>query len=336
MTSNDRSPADRLSPPSCRVGYAYSPAFLEHITDLFGTHGEAHPEGPDRLIAINHAVEDAGLDRELVKIEPRAATRGQLQLVHESTMIDRVEALAAQGGGLVDEDTVVSSGSMKSALVAAGAGIVAVDHVIGRQLDRAFVAVRPPGHHATASRSMGFCLFNNAAVAAAHALSHHGLKRVAIVDWDLHHGNGTQDIFYHRADVFYASLHQHPLYPGTGAARETGEGEGLGTTLNIPLPAGSGDELFLEKMRRVIVPAVRRYQPQLLMISSGFDAHAADPLGQLEVTESGFRRMTDLVVELAVEVCDGRIVSFLEGGYDLAALGRSACAHLEGLLARSA
>jgi acetoin utilization deacetylase AcuC-like enzyme len=322
-----------VSKTTPRVGYIYSPIFLEHITDLYAHGGEAHPEGPDRLMAIHHGIEESGLLAKLSRLEPTPATRAQIALVHETTMMDRVEALSAQGGGLLDEDTVVSSGSLKAALLAAGAGIVAVDAVLSGAVDRAFLALRPPGHHATASRSMGFCLFNNAALAAAWALHHHGLKRIAIVDFDLHHGNGTQDIFYARSDVFYVSLHQHPLYPGTGAARETGEGEGHGHTLNIPLPAGSGDEVFLNKMKSVVVPALRRYQPQLLLISAGFDAHKDDPLGALEVSDDGYRKVTDSLVAAAVELTGGKLVSFLEGGYDLPALARSARKHVEGLLA---
>jgi acetoin utilization deacetylase AcuC-like enzyme len=179
---------------------------------------------------------------------------------------------------------------------------------------------------------MGFCLFNNIAVAAAYAIAQKGIRRVAIVDWDVHHGNGTQDIFYARSDVLYISLHQHPLYPGTGMTRETGEGEGHGSTLNIPLPAGSGDEVFVDKLKKVVVPALRRHQPDLLMISAGFDAHRDDPLGSLETTEEGYRKITEVLAGAARELTGGRILSFLEGGYSLGALARSARAHVEALL----
>lgn len=322
------------TPRAPRVGYVYSPVFLEHVTDLYGHTGEAHPESPDRLKAVHGALEEAGLVAKMQRLEPVPATRAQLSLVHEPTLIDRVEALSAQGGGLLDEDTVVSSGSLKAALLAAGAGITAVEAMAADTIDRAFLALRPPGHHATASRSMGFCLFNNVAVAAAHALNHTGAKRVAVVDWDLHHGNGTQDIFYARSDVLYISLHQHPLYPGTGMQRETGEGEGQGSTLNIPLPAGAGDDVFLDKLRKIVVPALRRHAPDLLLVSAGFDAHAGDPLGSLEVTDEGYRKMTEVLVAAANELTGGKLISFLEGGYDLSALGRSARAHVEALLAR--
>jgi acetoin utilization deacetylase AcuC-like enzyme len=315
-----------------RVGYLGSSVFLEHVTDLFSRSDDSHPETPQRLVAIQQAMDASGLFSKLTRLEPVPATRSQLSLVHEPTMIDRVEALAAAGGGLLDEDTVVSPGSLNAALLAAGGGILAVDRVLAGELDRVFLAVRPPGHHATASRSMGFCLFNNVAVATAHALSDRRLKRVAIVDWDLHHGNGTQDIFYSRGDVFYVSLHQHPLYPGTGLARESGEGEGHGATLNIPLPAGSGDAVFVEKLKRQVIPALRRFGPELVMLSAGFDAHDGDPLGGLEVSTAGFRQFTDLMVEFANEACQGRIISFLEGGYNLGALAESVVAHVEGLL----
>ena len=318
--------------PAPRVGYVYSATFLEHVTDLYGHGGEPHPEAPDRLLAIHREIEESGLISRLVRLDPAPATRAQLSLVHEPTMIDRVEALSAQGGGLLDEDTVVSSGSLKAALLAAGAGLTAVDALAAGTVDRAFLALRPPGHHATASRSMGFCLFNNVAVAAQYAIAHKGARRVAIVDWDLHHGNGTQDIFYARSDVLYISMHQHPLYPGTGAARETGEGEGQGSTLNIPLPAGAGDEVFVDKVKKVVVPALRRFAPDLLLISSGFDAHKDDPLGSLEVTDAGFRRVTELAVAAATELTGGRLISFLEGGYNLQALARASRAHVEALL----
>ena len=319
---------------SARVGYFYSPLFLEHITDRPATNQpqEPHPESPDRLRAIHHELDSSGLLNRLTCLDPKPATRGELARVHEPTMLDRVEALAAQGGGLLDEDTAVSPGSLAAALAAAGAGIQAVDAMMAGTLDRAFLAVRPPGHHATGSRSMGFCLFNNVAVAAAHAIAHHGIKRVAILDWDLHHGNGTQDIFYSRGDVFYISLHQYPLYPGTGAAREAGEGEGHGSTLNIPLPAGAGDELFLNKLRTVVAPALKRYAPQLILISAGFDAHADDPLGSLEVSDEGYRKMTELLLAVAREHTAGKLISFLEGGYNLPALARSVRAHVEALL----
>ena len=314
------------TPATPRVGYIYSPVFLEHET------GDGHPETPARLTAIHDEIERSGVLAKLVRLDPVPATREQLSLVHDPTMIDRVEALAAQGGGALDEDTAVSAGSLRAALLAAGAGITAVDALYAGVVDRAFLALRPPGHHATGQRSMGFCLFNNVAVAAAYALARKGAKRVAVVDWDLHHGNGTQDIFYARADVLYISLHQSPLYPGTGAARETGEGEGHGTTLNITLPAGASDETFANKLRSQVMPALRRYGPDLLIVSAGFDAHTDDPLGALDVTDDGYRMMTEAIAQVAQELTGGKLLSFLEGGYDLPALARSARIHVEALL----
>lgn len=311
---------------SPRVGYIYVPAFLDHLT------GEGHPECPQRLTAIHTELASSGVLARLTCLDPAPATREQLALVHEPTMIDRIEALSAQGGGSLDEDTSASPGSLKAALLAAGAGITAVEALYAGVIDRAFLALRPPGHHATGQRSMGFCLFNNVAVAAAHALTHKGARRVAILDWDLHHGNGTQDIFYARADVLYVSLHQSPLYPGTGAARETGEGDGRGFTLNIPLQAGANDETFMAKLHQQVIPALKRYAPDLILISSGFDAHTDDPLGALDLTDDGYRKMTEAMTQVAGELTQGRLLSFLEGGYDLPALGRSARAHVEALL----
>jgi len=228
-------------------------------------------------------------------------------------------------------DTHVSRDSYAAALLAAGGGLAGVDFAMRGDNHRAFCAVRPPGHHAEHDHAMGFCLFNNIAIGARYAQEHHGLTRVAIVDWDVHHGNGTQAAFYDDPSVLYVSIHQYPYYPGTGGKNERGAGKGTGTTLNIPLNAGSGDEVYLDAMREIIVPALVDFSPELIMISAGFDAHRDDPLAGMNVTEKGFGEMTRLILE-ASESARGRIVSVLEGGYDLKALGRSVESHLRELM----
>ncbi len=239
--------------------------------------------------------------------------------VHEPRLLDDLEAIADRGGGWIDADTMVGSDSLDVARLAAGAAIAAVDAVLDGPSRRAFVIARPPGHHATPSRSMGFCLLNTGAIAAEHAL-HRGFIRVAILDWDVHHGNGTQEAFYERSNVLYVSLHRAPFYPGTGASWETGAGAGKGLTLNIPLLAGSGDVTYLHQWEGVVVPAIDAFAPELLLVSTGYDAHTDDPLGGMTVTKDGFGAFTRLAIELANRLCGGRLVLILEGGYDPPAL----------------
>jgi acetoin utilization deacetylase AcuC-like enzyme len=229
-------------------------------------------------------------------------------------------------------DTAVSTASAEVARLAAGSIVALCDEVAQGRLDRGFAAVRPPGHHAERDLAMGFCLFNNVAVAAEHLRRAHGLERVLIADWDVHHGNGTQHIFEERSDVFYFSLHQWPLYPGTGRASERGRGSGAGTTLNCPLPPGAGDDEFLEALTDGLVPAAERFAPDFLLLSAGFDAHVADPLGGLAVTTDAFARATRLFCDLADRLAGGRFVSVLEGGYDLEALAECVATHVEVLL----
>jgi acetoin utilization deacetylase AcuC-like enzyme len=236
-------------------------------------------------------------------------------------LLGGLESIAQAGGGWIDADTMVGRDSVDVARLSAGAAIAAVNAVIDGPSSRAFVISRPPGHHATPSRSMGFCLINTVAIAAAHALQH-GLDRVAILDWDVHHGNGTQDAFYDRSDVFYCSLHRSPFYPGTGAASETGAGSGIGSTLNIPLPTQTGDTTYLHLLRNVVMPAINAYEPELLLVSAGYDAHRGDPLGGMGVTKPGFQEFTRIAIEIAEDRCDGRLVLVLEGGYDPPALAR--------------
>ncbi|MEX0886580.1 MAG: histone deacetylase [Phycisphaeraceae bacterium] len=307
----------------------HSPHFLDHDT------GPGHPERPDRLRAVTRALRDHGLWDRLIHLDFGPATSATITRVHAPAYIDRLVEACHLGRGYIDSpDSVIGLASEEIARLAAGGAVAAADAVAGGVVDRAFCAVRPPGHHAEADRSMGFCLYNNIAIAAAHLIAQHGLERVAIVDFDVHHGNGTQHIFEHRDDVLFASLHQDPLtlYPGTGHARETGVAGGEGYTINVPLPAGADDAVCLRAWRQQVRPRVLAYRPQALLISAGFDAAAADPLAHLEVSVDGFEQLTRELRDVAEQCCDGRIISMLEGGYDLNALGEGVARHVELLL----
>ena len=289
--------------------------------------GPHHPERPARVTAALFALDAAGL-REAAEVRsPREATRAELALVHDPDYIDGVAAFCAAGGGALDADTSVSAGSWRTALRAAGAVLDAIDVLRAGASRVAFAANRPPGHHAERDRAMGFCLFNNVAVGAA-ALAAAG-EKVAIVDWDVHHGNGTQHLFYDRDDVFYVSTHQAPLYPGTGQLLERGAGAGAGTNLNIPFPPGTGGDAFRAAFDEVIVAELERFAPDWLLISAGFDAHRADPLADLELTSGDY---ADLTARLMAVVPSGRVAVVLEGGYDLDAITMGSGATLATLL----
>jgi acetoin utilization deacetylase AcuC-like enzyme len=266
------------------------------------------------------------MDR-VAPIQPRRASQAELEAVHTREHIERIRAACERGGGALDGgDTFASPASYDVALLAAGAVVSAIDAVVSGKAASAFCAVRPPGHHAERDEPMGFCLFNNVAVGARYARQRHGIERVAILDWDVHHGNGTQHIFEEDPTVLYASLHQYPLYPGTGAASERGTGEGEGTTLNIPLPAGTDEKRYLEEFESSLLPALRAFAPGLLLISAGFDAHRDDPLANMLLTEESYAEFTRLVAPVAP------IVSVLEGGYNLQALASSVEHHLRALI----
>jgi acetoin utilization deacetylase AcuC-like enzyme len=302
----------------------YTPLYLGHDT------GE-HVEHARRLITTMAHLDREGLLTDRRIFEPEAVPFEALAAVHDPALIERVLQGAEAGGLWLDADTYVSPGSYEAAAYAAGGALIAVDAVLGDDPKRVFVLSRPPGHHATPGQAMGFCLFNNAAVAARYALDRHGLERVAIVDWDVHHGNGTQEIFYESGRVFYASIHQWPLYPGTGRRDETGAGKGKGTTLNLPLAPGAGDRTYLGAFDAELAPRVREFAPQLLIVSAGYDAHVEDPLAMMRVTEEGFAGLARRVKALAEECCAGRIVLVLEGGYQPEALARSVAATLRAL-----
>jgi acetoin utilization deacetylase AcuC-like enzyme len=291
--------------------------------------GSGHPERAERLAAIAERLEASGMLSELHTAEASLAPTEALLRIHPEAYLNHVEATVASGAGHVDStDANVCTDSYRAARGAAGGALLAVDRVLAGEWDNAFVAVRPPGHHAESGFAMGFCLLNSAAIAVRHAQSVHGLERVAVVDWDVHHGNGTQHLFEADGSVLYASLHQYPHYPGTGAASERGSGAGEGTTLNCPQPAGSGDVEWLADFEQLILPELESFDPELVIVSAGFDAHALDPLSDTRLTEEAYRAMTRGILDLARERCAGRVVSLLEGGYSLDGLARSVEAHL--------
>ena len=298
------------------------PACLEHDP------GRGHPESPERLRAVLAALEGPDFAR-LERREAPAASLDDIDRVHPRTFAERLLAAVPQEGHVgIDADTVMSPASGEAALRAAGAVIAAVDAVVAGEADNAFCAVRPPGHHAEPLRPMGFCLFNNAAIGALRARAVHGLVRVAVVDFDVHHGNGTQARFAEDPTLFYASTHQYPLYPGTGAASETG----VGNIVNVPLPPMAGSQQFRLGMTRTVLPALDQFRPEMLLISAGFDAHKRDPLAQLQLEEADYIWATEQLLAIAGRHARGRVVSTLEGGYDLHALGASAAAHVRVLM----
>lgn len=303
-----------------------SPLFQQHET---GT----HPENARRLRAIERKLEEADHDGKWERGEPVTAEPRWLQAVHEAGYLQRVEKMATAGGERLDADTIVSPLSWQTATLAAGTACHAVQQVCFGAATRALCLLRPPGHHALRSRGMGFCLINNIAVAAQYARQHCQLKNVLIVDWDVHHGNGTQDLFYGDGQVHFYSIHRSPFYPGTGDADETGTGAGLGATLNVPIHFGTARKDFFEKFEQGLEASLKRSRPELILISAGFDAHRLDPIGSLGLETEDFGRLTDLVVAAAQSECSGRIVSLLEGGYHLTALADSVMLHLQRLSA---
>ncbi|MBU8872539.1 histone deacetylase family protein [Reyranella sp. MMS21-HV4-11] len=300
------------------------PSFLEHDT------GDFHPERPDRLRAVTAALADEEFSG-LARLVAPTATIEQLTRVHPQNYVDAILGIRPPEGELVhvDGDTVMSAGSANAARHAAGAVIAAVDGVLKGRARTAFAAVRPPGHHATPDVPGGFCLFNNVAIGAMHARAAFGLRRVALIDFDVHHGQGTQAVVEPDPDLFYASTHQYPLYPGTGSARERGI---AGNVVNVPLPAGSGSAAFRAAWSDRLLPALDNFAPELIIVSAGFDAHRRDPLAQLDVETEDFVWLTEELLSIAGRHAGGRLVSVLEGGYDLAALAESVAAHVRALM----
>ncbi|MFN4242844.1 MAG: histone deacetylase family protein [Tepidisphaerales bacterium] len=341
-------PTDPPDDTRARVG------FISDVEGVLHDTGPHHPERPDRLRAIHRGLRLSGLltsadpfpqfeldpthggtmalpvsSQPLLELPGRAATDDDLLMCHTRDHLERVAAVCASGGGVLDAgDTRVSSRSEELARRSAGAALSAVDHVLAGRVDRCLVATRPPGHHAEPGRAMGFCLYGNAALAARHALRA-GLSRVAVVDFDVHHGNGTQACLEGDPRVLFISLHQHPqtCYPGTGFEWEIGIGAAKGLTLNIALPPGAGDQTYTQAMRQKVLPKLQSFQPELLILSAGFDAHRDDPLADMELSDEGFAYLTRMLVQAGNDCCRGRVVSLLEGGYDLAALARAYVHH---------
>ena len=293
-----------------------------------------HPERPERVEAIVEHLKSGPLWDRLVHVAPAEADRSHAELVHSPSYLDRLETATAYAARL-DPDTYTTHRSLECAYASLGAALAVTEAVLDGRVDNGFAAARPPGHHATPDRAMGFCLLSNAAIAARWAQRAHGLERIAIVDFDVHHGNGTQDVFYEDGTVLYMSTHEWPLYPGSGSRDERGIGAGEGATINVPLPHGAGDAALLEAFEQEFAPAVASFRPELLIVSAGYDAHARDPLAGLTASTRGFSRLTHLLLDWADAHCGGRLVTVLEGGYDLEGLSSSAAATIAALLGTS-
>ncbi len=309
-------------PETCLV---YEEVFLKHET---GT----HPENKERVRHAYEVLSNAPFAAALGRLAPAPAPREDLLLVHGERYLDLLDGLPEGEYAALDPDTLVGPGSLEAARWAAGAVTAAVGAVTAGTCRSAFCMVRPPGHHALRDRAMGFCIFNNVAVGAAFALERAGHERVAIIDFDVHHGNGTQAAFYSDGRVLFASLHRYPFYPGSGAAHETGSGKGAGKILNIPLPGGSGEDAYVEALTGAVLPAVENHHPSLILVSAGFDAHRADPIGGMMLESGSYARLTRLIAGLADRCCGGKVVSVLEGGYNLDALAESISAHVAALM----
>jgi acetoin utilization deacetylase AcuC-like enzyme len=304
------------------------PVCREHLV------GRQHPERPERFDAVIEALRNTGSLERMLHLEPRIATEEELLLCHTPAYLQVVRRDVEAGHHYLSTgDTEIDGRSWDAAVHAAGGAMNAVDALVAGRARNAFCVVRPPGHHANAGRGMGFCVLNNVALAARYAQRRHGMERVLIVDWDVHHGNGTQDIFYSDPSVLFCSTHQWPLYPGTGRADETGAGAGQGTTMNFPFPAGSGRQQILGAVENSLMPAAERFRPDLVLISAGFDSRMGDLLGQFTLTDGDFTDLTRRMMEIADRHAGGRLVSILEGGYSLPGLASAAAAHVDALMA---
>jgi len=309
-----------------KVGIVLDKLYVDH------DNGPGHPETFERVLAIVDMLKFTKLFDEVIRIEPRDATKEEITLVHTPEHYDKIASTKGKPKVFLDADTSTCAVSFDAALRAAGGTISAIDSVLSGEVDRAFPIVRPPGHHAEADRPMGFCLFNNAAVGAAYLTEVKGLNRVLVIDWDIHHGNGTQHIFEDTSNVLYFSSHQFPFYPGTGAAEEVGTGNGKGYTVNVPMQPGMGDNEFIKIFQEILKPIINQYKPEFILVSAGFDIYFEDPLGGMKVTPEGFAKLTRMLTDEADRICDGKIIFLLEGGYNLDGLWISTKEVIEELL----
>lgn len=305
------------------TGLIYHPDYLKHQT------GHGHPESPDRLTAVMERLDKTGLLKELAVIEPKPAREDDILLVHSKEHLDTVKNAWERGFISVTPDTPISEDSFRIAMLAVGGVLTGIDRITAGEVANSMALVRPPGHHATPDQAMGFCLFNNVAIGARYLQKKHSIERILIVDWDLHHGNGTQEAFYEDPSVLYFSTHQYPHYPGTGSFHETGEGKGKGFTINVPMRAGTPADEFIKKFRDALYERALEFSPEFVLVSAGFDAHLNDPLGELLLTEDSYAEMTEIILDIAHKCCKGRVLSVLEGGYNLNALATSVEAHLK-------
>ena len=309
-----------------KCAIVYHPDYLTHKTGL------DHPESPDRLKAVMRRLDESGLLKKLILIEPNPAREEDILLVHSKRHFEAIKNAWDNGCTALTPDTPISEESYRIALLAAGGVLTGIDKIMAKEIDNGMALVRPPGHHATPDKAMGFCLFNNVAIGAKYLQKKYGIAKVLIVDWDLHHGNGTQDAFYEDPTVLYFSIHQYPHYPGTGSAREKGEGKGAGFTINVPVMGDTPADEFMKKFRDTLYDKAIEFSPDFILISAGFDAHKDDPLGNLMLTEASYAEMTNIVLDIANTCCKGRVLSALEGGYNLNALAMSVEAHLREMM----
>jgi acetoin utilization deacetylase AcuC-like enzyme len=308
---------------SKKTGIVKDNRYLRHSA------GFGHPESPERLAAIYEMLNNPLMAWKFIEIEPREATHKEIETIHSPSYVEYIASTAGQSSVYLDPDTATSPESYEIAKLAVGGVCNAIDSVMEKTVDNAFALVRPPGHHAEADSAAGFCIFNNIAIGAMHAILKHHLKKVLIVDWDLHHGNGTQHSFYNDPRILYFSTHQYPYYPGTGSLQEIGQGKAEGYTINVPLSVGAGDASFVKIFRKILQPVTLEFKPQLVLLSAGFDTYYQDPLGGMRVTANGFAALTRILMNIAESCCNGRFVVVLEGGYHLAGLTQSVKAVLE-------
>ncbi len=306
-----------------KTGVVQDKRYLQHSA------GSYHPESPERLAAVYNLVNNPSMAPKFTQIAPREATHKEIELIHSSSYVEYIASTDGQDSVSLDPDTATSPESYQIAKLAVGGLCNAIDAVMDKKVDNAFALVRPPGHHAERDGAAGFCIFNNVAIGAMHAITNYNLKKILIVDWDLHHGNGTQHSFYEDPRILYFSTHQYPYYPGTGSLQEVGRGKGEGYTINVPLSVGAGDASFVKIFRKVLQPVALEFKPELVLLSAGFDTYYQDPLGGMRVTPDGFAALTRILMDIAEDTCNGKFVAVLEGGYHIAGLTDSVKAVLE-------